>query len=67
VGFRAWKEEEAVDVLICFTCDNLYCGPPTDQAKENAGFRGSPRRDDLLQLAKEAFPEDAEIQSLPHK
>src|SRR5262245_51307271 len=28
VAFRVWKGDECVDVLICFKCDNFYCGPP---------------------------------------
>jgi hypothetical protein len=30
IAFRVWKEKESVEVLICFRCDNLYCGPSTD-------------------------------------
>lgn len=64
VGFRVWKDEESVDVLICFICDILYCGPSVEEASENATFKGSSRRADLLRLAKEAFPDDKEIQEL---
>jgi hypothetical protein len=67
VAFRAWKGEEAADILICFMCDNLYYGPPTDRARENASFLGSPRRAAILRLAKEALPDDAEIQALRDK
>jgi hypothetical protein len=64
VAFRAWKDGERVEVLICFQCDNLYAGPPRDRARENASFHGSPRRRDLVRLAKEALPEDKDIQAL---
>jgi hypothetical protein len=64
VAFRVWKGEECTEVLICFQCDNLYAGPPQDRAMENASFAGSPRRRDLVRLAKEAFPDDPEIQAL---
>jgi hypothetical protein len=68
IAFRVWKEEECVEVLICFLCDNLYCGPPPKgMANENASFVGSPRRADLVRLAKEAFPDDKEIQGLVDK
>jgi hypothetical protein len=64
VGFRVWKGEEAVDVLLCFVCKNFYCGPPKDHPRENGSFNGSPRRADLVRLAQEAFPDDKEIQGL---
>jgi hypothetical protein len=64
VAFRVWKDEEFADVLICFKCDNLYCGPATEEAKENASFYKSPARSQLARLAKEALPDDAEIQGL---
>jgi len=68
IAFRIWKNNEAVDVLICFKCDNLYCGPSSDKGvRENASFWHSPRRTDLLRLAKEAFPDDQEIQALEDK
>jgi hypothetical protein len=68
VTFRVWKEKECIEVLICFICDNFYCGPPTKgQANENASFVGSPRRADLVRLAREAFPDDKEIQALKEK
>jgi hypothetical protein len=63
VGYRVWKGEEPAEVLICFTCNNLYCGPPQKEARENAMFKQTARRD-LLQLAKEAFPSDKDIQAL---
>jgi hypothetical protein len=65
VAFRVWKGEEHVDVLICFHCSNFYCGPPTDEVEVTATFKGSDRRDDLVRLAQEAFPDDKEIQALP--
>src|SRR5262249_20587950 len=66
VAFRVHSGDEVVDVLVCFYCDNLYCGPPRDLAPnaENLSFDGSPRRADLVRLAKEAFPDDKEIQAL---
>lgn len=64
VAFRVRKGEEVVEVLICFTCGNLYVGPPTKVARENVSFNGSPLRPRLVRLAKEAFPQDKEIQGL---
>lgn len=65
VAFRVWKGEDSVDVIICFTCGNFYLGPPTDKrVMENASFFKSPNRGRLVQLAKDAFPEDKEVQAL---
>jgi hypothetical protein len=64
VAFRAWQNDDCVDVVICFMCDNLYCGPPKDSEGSNASFVGTPARARLMQLAKEAFPDDKEIQEL---
>jgi hypothetical protein len=62
VAFRVWKDDEYADVLICYHCNNYYFGPPTQRAKENAGI--TTLRPLFVQLAKEAFPEDKEIQAL---
>jgi hypothetical protein len=35
--------------------------------RENGSFKGSPRREDLVRLAKETFPDDKEIQALEEK
>jgi hypothetical protein len=64
VAFRVWKGKEVVEVLICFECDNLYCGPPRDRAEENVSFFRSPRRADLVRLAKRALPDDPDIQAI---
>jgi hypothetical protein len=64
VAFHAWKGDERIDILICFMCDNLYCGPPVENAGENVSFVGTPARAQLVRLVKQAFPEDQEIQSL---
>lgn len=64
VAYRVWKDQECIDVLICFKCDNLYCGPPIERTFENASFWDSPLRSELVGLAKQAFPEDKQIQAL---
>lgn len=65
VAFRVWKGEESVDVIICFRCNNFYLGPPTDiRVMETASFHDSPNRRRFVQLAKEAFPNDKELQNL---
>jgi hypothetical protein len=64
VAFYVWKGDERIDILICFVCENLYCGPPAENAHENVSFVGSPARAQLVRLVKQAFPEDKEIQGL---
>jgi hypothetical protein len=64
VAFRAWKGEECADVVVCFLCQNFYCGPKTSQARENASFADTPARAALVRLAKEALPDDKQIQGL---
>src|SRR6516165_585542 len=64
VAFRFWKGKQSIDMIICFTCDNLYCGPASEHAGENISFAGSTMRRQLVELAKEAFPDDTEVQAL---
>ena len=64
VAFHVWQGDERIDILICFLCDNLYCGLPAENASENVSFSGSPARAQLVRLVKLAFPDDKEIQSL---
>lgn len=64
VAFRVWMGVTAVDIIICFKCDNFYSGPPTGDAHENASFHRSPNRRLLVQLVKESFPDDKDIQGL---
>jgi hypothetical protein len=63
VAFRVWYGEEWVEVLICFHCDNLYCGPATERVPRTASFHSTAARARLVRLAKEAFP-DEEVQGL---
>jgi hypothetical protein len=67
VGFRIGRGREAVEVFLCFHCNNLAVA--VRNAEENrysrsssAGFGES--RELWIRLAKEAFPEDGEIQAL---
>ncbi len=65
VAFRVWKDQDSVDVIICYTCRNFYLGPPSNkEVRENATFIESPNTGRLIQLAKEAFPNDEEVQAI---
>ena len=70
VAFRIWRANEAVDILICFHCDEfkifgkkIYGPLPL----EYEATRNLPDRAALVRLAQQAFPDDYEIQSLPDK
>jgi hypothetical protein len=76
VAFRLWKDKESVEVVICFHCANLKItakgatGEPVDDGGSPkiggfAGDKGSYGR--LANLAKEAFPDDKDIQALKDK
>ena len=64
VGFRVWSGQESVEILICFSCDNYYCGFPDDPSMLTSSFHGSPLRPNLVRLVKRAYPDDKEIQGL---
>jgi hypothetical protein len=66
VAFRVWSGEDCVDCILCFYCDNFYLGPPVEGrfAYETASFYDTPARRRLVRLAKEAFPDDPDIQNL---
>ncbi|MDB5392343.1 MAG: hypothetical protein JWM11_7989 [Planctomycetaceae bacterium] len=70
VAFRLWSGERAVEVLICFNCDVLWVHEVGVALGENPHYEWQdfdPVRSELLALAKEAFPDDREIQDLPEK
>lgn len=66
VAYRLWNDDRAVEVLVCFKCDVLWPhvvgSSDKDTHYEWQDF--DPVRGKLVALAKEAFPDDAEIQSL---
>jgi hypothetical protein len=69
VAFRVWNGKEAVEVIICFRCTNFevqVSGAKKDgDETEQYGF--GPGLEPFLALAKEAFPDDREIQGLKGK
>jgi hypothetical protein len=68
VAFRIYQGGECVDLVICFKCDNFYLGHRSDKrVMENASFAGSPNTARLVRMAKEAFPDDEEVQGLAEK
>ena len=70
VGFRAWKDKDSVDVIICYACSNFYTVTRNAEGKEVArtqlaGFGANWAA--FVQLAKDAFPDDPAIQKLNTK
>jgi hypothetical protein len=67
VAFRLWKNKQSAVALVCFECNNLLI--VNDGAKKSnkerypQGFSSEGRRE-LVQLVKEAFPDDTVIHSL---
>ena len=70
VGFRAWKNKESVEIVICYVCSNFYAIIRNADGKDVgrtslADFQGNLGA--FVQLAKEAFPDDTAIQKLDSK
>jgi hypothetical protein len=67
VGFRVWRGEQSVEILVCFRCDvvSAYRTQVPKNERELQAF--SPIRPKLLALCKEALPDDAVIQGLPER
>jgi hypothetical protein len=61
VAYRYREPGTTVDVLICFSCDELEVFV-NDAKVGHEDF--DPRRRDLVRIAKKLFPQDAKIQSL---
>jgi hypothetical protein len=66
VAFRLWNERESVDVVVCYTCWGLRLTARDADGKvlhqTGGGFKAN--HDAWVKLAKEAFPEDKQIQAL---
>ncbi|MGH8047375.1 MAG: hypothetical protein ACREKL_09025 [Chthoniobacterales bacterium] len=64
VAFRFGSGDDAVDLLVCFSCDEVAAVPYGKAELMNTGFPQA-TRDILLSLAKALFPNDEAIQALP--
>jgi len=69
VAFRVWKGEESVDVIICFGCSNLRMVAHDAKGKEIKKVSGAFGPDDanLRKLAREAFPDDKDLEPTKDK
>jgi hypothetical protein len=66
VALRFWKEKESAEIVFCFRCDELkvVAPDPSEQGVKNPYADFGPGRAAFVKLAKEAFPDDKEIQGL---
>jgi hypothetical protein len=60
IVFRPWTGQESVTVVLCLECDQFLVVDHSNKIP----FAGSPLRAYLVKLAKQAFPDDPEIQDL---
>ncbi len=64
VALRFGTAPDAIDLLVCFACDEVAAVPPS-QGIEQLALMPQSSRDILLSLSKEALPNDEAIQELP--
>jgi len=65
VAYRFGSGADAVDLLVCFSCDKVAVAPAGVEAITGTHRITQPARDVLLGLAKELLPGDEAIQELP--
>lgn len=65
VAYRFGEGPEAVNLLVCFSCDKVAIVLPGEDAIAHTLPIAQPTRDALLDLAKELLPKDEAIQELP--
>jgi hypothetical protein len=64
VALRFWKGNSAVDVLVCFHCNDLAFEPVGAPKSLGGKHSFAPIRGPLLQLVQAARPHDERLQSL---
>ena len=65
VGLRFWKDKESVDVAICFHCGKMRMKVTGSDKQDELDLNLSPTGfAKFAELAKEAFPDDGDIQKL---
>ena len=66
VAYRVWAGDRALEVLVCFKCDDLWPRVVGEDDPWQIKILEFDRvRPELLALTKEAFPDDPQIQALP--
>lgn len=66
VGFRIWRDKRSIDVILCFHCTELKLVSPDPVSPKypsrTEDFDNA--RPAMINLVKQAFPDDKEIQEL---
>lgn len=67
VGYRLWKGERSVEVVLCFACEQvvIFAPPAANGSVRSAMADFAPARAQFLRLAREAFPDDEALKKLP--
>jgi hypothetical protein len=65
ISFRFWKGTAAIDVFLCFQCDDLAFQPVGSPGALGGGkLSFDPSRTELALLVREARPDDKRYQAL---
>ena len=69
VAYRFWKDQEVVEVTVCFHCDDLMVLVKDGSGKmlHYSGSAFDDARAEMVALARQAFPGDDEVQSMSPK
>jgi hypothetical protein len=69
VAYRFWKDQEVVEVTVCFHCDDLMVLVKDGSGKmlHHSGSAFDDARAEMVALARQAFPGDDEVQSMSPK
>lgn len=65
ITYRFGAGADAVDMLVCFSCDKVSLVPVGKDTIAATGHIAQATREVLLSIAKEALPKDEAIQELP--
>ncbi len=65
VAYRFGSGEDAVDLLVCFSCDKAAIVPVGAETLAATRHITQAARDVLLEIAKQLLPDDEAIQALP--
>ena len=67
VAYRLWKDQDAVEVVVCFSCDEIevFVKDGAGKITHYSGEDFDNARAGMVALARQAFPNDKEVQSLP--
>ncbi|HET6248432.1 MAG TPA: hypothetical protein VFE47_12090 [Tepidisphaeraceae bacterium] len=64
VGYRFWRGKESITVLVCFQCNEIGILPDITESQKMKILECDPARGALLELTKQALPDDQHIREL---